>query len=67
MMQVIINGKPEEISTGVTLLEVIETRKLDPTRVVAELNREVVPGERFANTVMNEGDSLELLQFVGGG
>ncbi|WP_306460414.1 sulfur carrier protein ThiS [Desulfonatronum sp. SC1] len=67
MMQVIINGKPEEVSTGVTLLELIETRILDPSRVVAELNREIVPGDRFANTVLSEGDRLELLQFVGGG
>ncbi|PTN39113.1 thiamine biosynthesis protein ThiS [Desulfonatronum sp. SC1] len=66
-MQVIINGKPEEVSTGVTLLELIETRILDPSRVVAELNREIVPGDRFANTVLSEGDRLELLQFVGGG
>jgi len=66
-MQVIINGKPEEVSSGVTLLGLVETRNLDPTRVVAELNREIVPGEHFAITVLNEGDSLELLQFVGGG
>ncbi len=66
-MQVIINGAPEEVSTEVTLLELIETRKLDTTRVVAELNREIVPGERFANTVLDDGDRLELLQFVGGG
>ncbi|WP_045218134.1 sulfur carrier protein ThiS [Desulfonatronum thioautotrophicum] len=66
-MRVIINGKPEEVAMGVTLLELIETRQLHPSRVVAELNREIVPGDRFANTILSEGDRLELLQFVGGG
>lgn len=66
-MLVIINGKPDEIPKGVTLLELMEARKLDPKRVVAELNREIVPGEKFPKTMLQEGDRLELLQFVGGG
>ena len=66
-MQVVINGKPEDVPAGITLLELMEARQLEPARVVAELNREIVPGERFANTILNDGDSLELLQFVGGG
>ncbi len=66
-MQVIINGKPENVPTGVALLELMEARQLDPSRVVAELNREIVPGEEFPKTRLQEGDRLELLQFVGGG
>ena len=66
-MQLIINGKQEKISTGATLLQLIEAKQLDPSRVVAELNREIVPGEEFPTTELQEGDRLELLQFVGGG
>ena len=66
-MQVTINGKPEDVPAGITLLKLMEARQLDPDRVVAELNREIVPGERFVDTALNDGDSLELLQFGGGG
>jgi sulfur carrier protein len=66
-MQMIVNGMSESLQEDVTLHDLIASRDLDPSRVVAELNREIVPGERFANTVLNEGDRLELLQFVGGG
>ena len=66
-MQVTINGKPEDVPARISLLKLMEARQLDPARVVAELNQEIVPGERFADTILNDGDSLELLQFVGGG
>jgi thiamine biosynthesis protein ThiS len=66
-MQVIINGQAEQVPAGTTIQKLIAAKKLDPGRVVAELNREIVPGERFHETVLHEGDRLELLQFVGGG
>ncbi len=66
-MHVIINGKPEDISLGTTIQKLIEAKKLDPSRVVAELNRKIVPGDQFQETKLQEDDRLELLQFVGGG
>ena len=66
-MQVIVNGTSEPLQEGITLHDLIATRGLDPSRVVAELNREIVPGEEFPKTRLQEGDRLELLQFVGGG
>lgn len=66
-MQLIINGKSEEVSTDATLLDLIKARCLDPSQVVAELNLEIVCGDQFSKTELQEGDRLELLQFVGGG
>ncbi|TVQ98443.1 MAG: sulfur carrier protein ThiS [Desulfovibrionales bacterium] len=66
-MQVIVNGMSESQHEDITLHDLISTRGLDPSRVVAELNREIVPGEEFPKTRLQEGDRLELLQFVGGG
>ncbi len=66
-MQVIVNGMSESLQEGDTLHDLIASRGLDPSRVVAELNREIVPGEEFPKTRLQEGDRLELLQFVGGG
>ena len=40
---------------------------LDPSVVVAELNGTVIPGAKFTSTDLHDGDTLELLSFVGGG
>jgi thiamine biosynthesis protein ThiS len=36
-------------------------------RVAVELNREIVPRTLWAETQLHEGDSLEIVHFVGGG
>ena len=66
-MLITINGESEEIAEGITLIELIRERGLDPKAVVAELNLGIVAREDFAAVSLNPGDSLELLQFVGGG
>lgn len=66
-MNIVINGQQADVPEGVTLLELIEGRGLDPGVVVAELNLSIVPAEAFAHTRLSAGDSLELLHFVGGG
>lgn len=66
-MQMIVNGMSESLQEGITLHDLITSRGLDPSRVVAELNLAIVPGEEFPKTKLLEGDRLELLQFVGGG
>ncbi|GAB6060435.1 sulfur carrier protein ThiS [Desulfonatronum parangueonense] len=66
-MHIHINGKNEHLTAPLTLQELITSKGLDPAAVVAELNREIIPGERFAETTLQDGDHLELLRFVGGG
>ena len=66
-MRIIINGEKEDVQEGISLLDLIVSRELDPRTVVAELNREIVTSEDFANVRLNPDDSLELLHFVGGG
>lgn len=66
-MRIIVNGEHTDIPEGTSLLELIESRGLDPRAVVAELNLDIVPAESFAQVRLCPSDSLELLQFVGGG
>lgn len=66
-MRITVNGEPEDITEGLTLLDLILERGLAPGAVVAELNRDIVAGGDFAAVRLNPGDSLELLHFVGGG
>ena len=66
-MRITVNGETEEITEGLTLLDLIRERGLNPDIVVAELNRDIVARDNFAAVRLNPGDSLELLPFVGGG
>jgi thiamine biosynthesis protein ThiS len=66
-MEVMVNGKPVDTDEGAALLDVIQLLKLDPDHVVAELNAEIVPREKFDSTLLSPDDRLELVRLVGGG
>ena len=65
-MQVKINGKPEEISGG-TVLDLLQTKKIEPQMVAVEVNDSVLDRNLFATTSLNEGDRVEFLFYMGGG
>ena len=65
-MEIRVNG--EVIATDASsLYELIISMGLDPTRVAAELNGSIVPRTEFKDTAVKNGDSLEIVHFVGGG
>ena len=65
-MEIRVNG--EVIATDASsLYELIISMGLDPTRVAAELNGSIVPRAEFKDTAVKNGDSLEIVHFVGGG
>lgn len=66
-MRITINGTATELPSGTTVLSLLESKGLDPATVVAELNQSIVPGEQFASTALADGDTLEIVRFVGGG
>jgi sulfur carrier protein len=65
-MKLIINGEPQS-STADTLHALVEQLGMKSDRVAIELNREIVPRERWPQTPLREGDRLEIVHFVGGG
>ena len=50
-----------------TLLILLELLGVKADRVAIELNRDIVPRDRWAETQLKEGDRLEIVHFVGGG
>ncbi len=66
-MIVTVNGKETDLADGVSVLDLLKSRKLAPDTVVVELNREIVLADRYGATVLSDGDQLEVLRFVGGG
>ena len=69
-MKLHINGDERtfpEAPVSFSLAALVEILGMKPDRVAVELNREIVPRDRWAETVLNEGDRLEVVHFVGGG
>ena len=65
-MNITVNGKPVE-TTGSTIQLLLEQLGLDCRQVVVERNRAIVPRQRFAEEFLADGDTLEIVHFVGGG
>ena len=66
-MQLTINGEACTCAEGLTVAALLREREHDATAVVVQHNGRIVPAADFAATALNEGDVLEIVQFVGGG
>ncbi len=66
-MKITVNGKIVEIKDGETLSGLITEKKLDESRVLASVNKEIVKVGNFSKTVLSENDEVELFCFVSGG
>ena len=63
---VTINGKQEN-AAGMTILAYLEQAGYPPERVVVEKSLEIIPRQSLDTVLLEEGDSVEVLRFVGGG
>ena len=66
-MNLIINGEDRQFDSALTLSALLERLGMKPDRVAVELNRQLVPRERWGITQLGEDDKLEIVHFVGGG
>ena len=66
-IRVQLNGKEREIDAGHTVRSLLESLDLRPGMVVVELNREILERDSYDGVRVSEGDTLELVHFVGGG
>ena len=61
-----INGE-ETSAAGMTLSEYLATTSFNPQRIAVERNGEIVPRSMYGEVVLEEGDSVEVVSFVGCG
>ncbi|MGB3625828.1 MAG: sulfur carrier protein ThiS [Henriciella sp.] len=66
-MQVFVNGDPMEIEEGASVADLVTKLTDDPRGMAIERNREIVPKSRHGEVMLEAGDRLEVVQFVGGG
>ena len=61
-----VNGKELDLA-GKTVAEYILTTDHDAKRIAVERNGEIVFKSQYSETVLKDGDSIEVVSFVGGG
>ena len=61
-----INGEKIE-NNEIILSSYLEENGINPQRIAVELNGEILPKTQYSDTVLKDGDIVEIVNFVGGG
>ncbi|MDD2779925.1 sulfur carrier protein ThiS [Sulfuricurvum sp.] len=66
-MQIKVNGEMREMAEGSSMLDLIRSLGLEERVMASALNMEIVKQDGWKDARLKEGDTIELLDFVGGG
>lgn len=66
-MDIKVNGEVREVAEGSTMLDLVRSLGLEERVMASALNMEIVKQDAWGSAVLKEGDTIELLDFVGGG
>ena len=61
-----INGEEKELSSEIILEKLLEINKFDTSRIAVIVNDDIVPKDIYKEKVIKDGDSIEVVSFVGG-
>ena len=66
-MTVVVNGKPMELSDGTTIDGLLAHLRIKREFTAVAVNREVAPKSTYSETVLCDGDKIEIVRPMGGG
>jgi|TARA_B110000116_G_scaffold231408_1_gene214318 thiamine biosynthesis protein ThiS len=66
-LRITLNGDPYELAEPLTIEDLLATLDIDPRGVAVEHNLTIVKRDGFDSTVVQSGDQVEIVNFVGGG
>ncbi len=64
---VIVNGEPHAVYGGCHVGDLLAWLSLDSRKVAVERNEEIVPRSLYTQTLLQPGDRIEIVHFIGGG
>lgn len=67
MVQITLNGEPFEIERPLSVVALLDKLEIDARRVAVEHNLTIIKRQRFPEVIVNDGDQVEIVNFVGGG
>ena len=62
-----LNGNPYEINTETNLNQLLNKLKIQKTKVAIEVNGAIVQKNKYPKVILNKGDKVEIVHFIGGG
>jgi len=66
-MEITVNGEKQKIESQVSVAQLLEELGIDPETVVIERNLDILSHEDHGETLLTEGDSIEIIRMVDGG
>lgn len=66
-MTITLNGERFELDSPMSVAALLAQLDIDPRRVAVEHNLNIIKRPTYSDTLIREGDSLEIVNFVGGG
>jgi sulfur carrier protein len=66
-MTITLNGELHELPAPMTVIDLLARLEIDPRRVAVEHNRSVLKRAAYDTTTIHDGDTIEIVNFVGGG
>jgi thiamine biosynthesis protein ThiS len=66
-VKILLNGDPYDVPGSLTISDLLARLHIDSRRVAVERNLVVLKRALFDSTEINDGDQIEIVNFVGGG
>jgi sulfur carrier protein len=66
-LRITLNGEPYDLEEPLSVADLLVRLAIDPRRVAVEHNLAILRRPLFAETLVHEGDRVEIVNFVGGG
>ena len=66
-MYIVLNGKKFEVMKKVTIAQLLKKMDIKSSKVAVEVNKVVIPKEKYKNFRFKEKDRVEIVTFIGGG
>lgn len=67
VLEIVINGEKRLVPSGLSVVNLLKVLEIAPDRVAIELNRHIIRQPAWADTLVEAGAQIEIVQFVGGG
>ena len=67
MIDVTVNGQSQRVADGTTVAQLLEALRIHPQQVVVEVNVQIIKREQREAVILQPGDVVEIVRFVGGG
>ena len=64
---IIVNGKEINLTKDTSVAEYLDQNRYQVKRIAVELNGDILPKYSYSDTMLKDGDRLEVVTFVGGG